>query len=101
MTTNETLRTTQYHESVIQPCATGFGAWQMGEISSEGWELESDLLEAAADNGIDAYALGAADCPPAIEDIRGRITGEAGTIYGWLDEMGESHYFAIVERDAE
>ena len=92
----------KYYECVIHPCSSGFGEFEMGEVGTVGWDLQSDLLSAAEDNGVSAYLLDDPSRPAEIEDIRGRIRGEEGDIFGWIvvgDDGPSPRYFAVVDRE--
>ena len=87
--------TVRYFETVITPHHAGFGMWQAGETSGEGWADETDLLNEAASCG-PLYELGVNE--PEGSDIRGNIYGTVGRVFCFHDEDGEIRYFGIVER---
>ena len=88
-----------YHETVITPCASGFGEYQCGNADGEAWEDDGDLLDAMRD-GVDPAELieimDDAELPDGMEDIRGRIHSEPYRVFGFLDDAGHAHYLGIV-----
>lgn len=91
---------TKYSECLIKACHSGFGLYaQNNNDTGDAWDDRGDLINAIRDNfGSELVLLSDnADLPDGIEDIRGRIHNEAGDIYGWLDDRGDAHYFAIRE----
>ncbi|MCE5268524.1 MAG: hypothetical protein LLG00_11630 [Planctomycetaceae bacterium] len=91
-----------YHECPIQPHHAGFEMYEMSACDlGDGWADENDLLTECAQNVGPLFELGENDLDgTCIEDIRGRIYGEQGRIFGYevaSDGEPEAHYFAIVE----
>ena len=89
-----------YHETVITPCASGFGEYQLGNADGEMWEDDGDLVDAMRDGVAPAELIEITDdaeLPDGMADIRGRIHGEPHRVFGFLDDAGHAHYFGILE----
>jgi len=92
-----------YYEATIKGSNGGFGEYDQQFFDfGEGWEDEQDLINECYQNvNGDLYELGVDELPDGLDDIRGSIHNQDGRIFGWLDDRGEPHYFAIVCQDGK
>lgn len=94
------MKNKKYYDVAIQKHHAGFGMYQMGELGGgEGYEDKTDLLMEISRNGwSEIFELGKDNLPENLENISGRIYGERGTLYGYIDESDMPRYFSIVKK---
>lgn len=95
-----------FTEVTIYPCASGFGIYQRGELSTgseTSYAFESDLLEIIRQNSDEVAEIGEAITSPAflalgVQDIRGKIYNQPDKVFARIDR-GDLSYFGIVESE--
>ena len=85
-----------YYEVTIQPCASGFGEYQLSEANGEGWD-DIDNLDSEIRASVDVIEWAELECTDA--DIRGRIhrQNELVRLFAWRIDDGRICYCGIVE----
>jgi hypothetical protein len=89
-----------YYEVPIHTHHAGFGMWNAGEATGEGWGDEQDLVAAIAQHVAEMVELGGPDpLPSEVDDIRGRIYREPPRVFAirhyGCEDIG---YLGILER---
>jgi hypothetical protein len=90
----------KFYEVAINPCSSGFGEYEMGEIGGKPWADAEELISECRQN-TDVYEIGEDDLPDGLDNINNCTHNARGRFFGWLDSQEEPHYFAIVEMESE